>query len=97
MMLFNRDIKNILLIHINAFTASMLDKLLTEYEKKDVKFISLPDALNDDVYKINPNVVKERAYTFLNQVRLSRHLENPDIVKKLYATLPEEKLDHLCK
>lgn len=97
MMLFERDIKNVLLIHINAMTAEMLDALLTAYEKNGVTFISLADALSDEVYQINPNIVRDRAYTFLNQVRLSRGLENPDVVQQLYASLPEDKLDQLCR
>lgn len=97
MMLFNRDIKNVLLIHVNSITADMLDELLTAYEKQNVKFISLKDALSDEVYKINPNVVRDRAYTFLNQVRLSRGLNNPDIVTKLYESLPEDQLNKLCR
>lgn len=96
-MLFNRDIKNVLLIHINSFTAEMLDEVLTNYEKQNIKFIPLKDALSDPVYQINPNIVRERAYTFLNQIRLSRRLENPEIVEKLYNSLPEEKLDQLCR
>ncbi len=96
-MLFNRDIKNVLLIHINAFTVEMLDKLLTVYENHKVNFISLPDALSDEVYQINPDVVRERAYTFLNQVRLSKNLQNPAIVKKLYDSLPEDQLNQLCR
>lgn len=96
-MLFNRDIKNVLLIHMNAFTAEMLDELLTNYEKQNIKFISLKDALSDPAYQINPNIVRERAYTFLNQIRLSRELENPEIVEKLYNTLPEDKLNQLCR
>lgn len=50
-MLFKRDIKNVLLIHINSFTAEMLDELLNAYEKHNVKFISLSEALSDDVYQ----------------------------------------------
>ncbi len=96
-MLFNRDIKNVLLIHINSFTAKMLDELLTNYEKQGIKFISLKDALSDPIYQINPNIVRDRAYTFLNQIRLSRGLENPEIVEELYNTLPEDKLDQLCR
>ena len=96
MQLFNRDIDNVLLIHMNAFSALMLDDLLKTYEKQKVTFISLPDALKDTVYEINPNVVRDRAYTFLNQVRLSRGLTNPPVVSKLYATLPEDKLNNLC-
>lgn len=97
MMLFNRDIKNILLIHINAMTASMLDELLTAYEKKGVKFIALSDALDDEIYKINPNVVADRTYTFLNQIRVSRNLKNPALVTELYNSLPEGKLDKICR
>lgn len=96
-MLFKKDIKNVLLIHINSFTAEMLDELLTSYENQGVKFITLSEALNDPVYKINPNVIRERAYTFLNQVPLSKHLKNPDVVEKLYESLPEDKLNQLCR
>ena len=90
-------IKNILLLHINCFTAEMLDDLLTAYERKNVKFISLTVALNDDVYQINPNIVRDRVYTFLNQIRLSKGLKNPDIVEKIYKLLPEDKLKTICR
>jgi peptidoglycan-N-acetylglucosamine deacetylase len=96
MMLFKRDIKNVLLIHINPFSAEMLDELLNAYEKHNVQFISLSEALQDDVYKINPNIIRDRAYTFLNQVRLARGLENPPFVSRLYTSLPEDKLSKLC-
>lgn len=97
LMLFNRDIKNVALVHINAFTAEMMDDLLAAYESMGVAFIDLPEALTDDVYSINPDIVRNRAYTFLNQVRLYRGLENPEIVKKLYASLPEDKLSKICQ
>lgn len=95
--LFHREIKNILLIHIGYFDAVMLDELLTAYEKQGIKFISLQEALTDPIYQINPNIVRDRSYTLLNQIRLARKIENPDNVKKLYASLPEEKLNSLCR
>jgi len=75
----------------------MLDELLTAYEKHGVNFISLDDALSDEIYAADPNIIRDRAYTFLNQVRLSKGFDNPDIVKQLYASLPEEKLNNLCR
>lgn len=94
---FTRNlIKHILLIHINAFTAEMLDELLTTYGNHGVKFISLEDALNDEAYRLNPNVIATRSYTFLNQVRLSRKMKNPKIVQELYDSFPEDKLSDLC-
>jgi hypothetical protein len=74
----------------------MLDGLLNAYEQNNVNFISLAEALHDTVYKINPNVIRDRAYTFLNQVRLARGLENPPLVSQLYASLPEDRLSKLC-
>lgn len=96
-MLFKRDIKNVLLIHINAMSTNMLDDLLTLYEKHNVRFISLGEVLSDEIYGINPNIVRDRPYTFLNQVRLSQKLDNPDIVNELYNTLPENKLEQICQ
>lgn len=95
--LFGRDIKHILLLHIGALDALMLDDLLTAYEEHGVKFISLHDALRDEVYQINPNVIRDRTYTFLNQIRISRGLPNPPIVTELYQQIPEDKLDKLCR
>lgn len=96
MMLYKRDIKHVLLIHMNAFTAEMLDELLTTYERHGVIFIALKDALSDEAYAFNPGIVRERAYTFLNQVRLAKKLDNPTIVQQLYDSFPEEKLELLC-
>ncbi len=96
-LLFNRDIKNILLLHSNAFTAHMISKLLKAYKAKGVKFISMPEALKDEAYALNPNVIGKRTYTFLNQLRLSRGLDNPSQVKDLYQTLPENEISALCR
>lgn len=96
-LLFKRDIKQILLIHIGSFDAAMLDQLLTAYEQAGVKFIPLAVALQDDAYQINPNVVQARTYTFLNEIRLAKDLKNPRAVSKIYKDLPEAKLASLCR
>jgi peptidoglycan/xylan/chitin deacetylase (PgdA/CDA1 family) len=96
-LLFRRDIKYILLLHIGALDAQMLDQLLTQYEKLGVKFISLPDALSDKAYNINSGTIRDTGYTFLNEIRVSRKLHNPDIVKIFYDSIPENKLAAICK
>src|SRR5262249_14800457 len=42
--LFKREIPQILLLHIGAFDAEVMDAMLTAYEKKGVKFIPLSKA-----------------------------------------------------
>ena len=96
-LLFKRDIKYILLLHIGALDAEMLDQLLTQYEKLGVKFITLQDALNDKAYDINSGVISNTGYTFLNEIRVSRKLPNPEIVKTFYDSIPEQKLATICK
>lgn len=95
--LFGRDIKYVLLIHIGSIQVEVLDTLLTTFESKGVKFIGLPDALADPVYQIDPKIARKRSYTFLNQIRLARGLPNPKRVSDLYDLLPESKLDSICK
>lgn len=74
----------------------MLDEVLTQYEKVGVQFISLPDALADPVYAINADTVSDTGYTFLNEIRRSRHLQNPPTVTKFYDSIPENQLSTLC-
>jgi peptidoglycan/xylan/chitin deacetylase (PgdA/CDA1 family) len=95
--LYHREIKHVLLLHMNAFTAEMLDDLLTHYEQQGVTFISLGEALSDKAYQFNPDIARVRAYTFLNQVRLAYHLDNPKRVEELYDSFPEDKLNKLCQ
>ena len=95
-MLFKRDIKYIMLIHIGALDAIMLDQVLSSYEKLGVKFIPLPVALSDKVYSIDSGIVRDTGYTFLNEIRLSRKLANPKSVTKFYDSIPEDKLGKIC-
>jgi peptidoglycan/xylan/chitin deacetylase (PgdA/CDA1 family) len=77
--LFKRSVKNILLLHIGAFDAEMLEDLIKLYQKKGVKFISLSDAVTDDIYKIDPGVFGKWGAEFQNQILKSKNLKLKDI------------------
>ncbi len=47
---YDRPIKHTLLLHMNAFTALMMDDLLSAYKAQGVQFIPLPDAVLDQLY-----------------------------------------------
>jgi len=51
-MVYRRDIKYVLLMHVGAFDAKMLPELLALYRSKGVSFISLPVA---DPYMMRRN------------------------------------------
>jgi peptidoglycan/xylan/chitin deacetylase (PgdA/CDA1 family) len=94
---FGRPIKHVLLLHLSQFEADMTDALLSAYEKNGVRFIGLANALSDPAYQFDPAPLVPRSYTFLNQARRAKHLDNPPRVTALYNKLPEDKLAELCK
>jgi len=59
--LFNRDIPYVLLMHVGAFDARMLPRLLKLYRDKGFSFVSLEDAEKDPFYKglVNPSLPQE--------------------------------------
>lgn len=90
--LFERPVKHILLLHISAFEALVLDDLLTAYRAAGTRFVSLSAALQDPVYGIDPELVSDAGQTFLEQVALARHVPIPDVLSRS----PEE-LARLCR
>ena len=75
--LLGHDIPQILLIHVGSMTADMTDRLLSAFEREHVRFISLPEAYQDPVYRQNPDVISEDAGSFLNQIRISKGVNWP--------------------
>jgi len=95
--LFHKSIAHILLLHIGAFDAEMIEKLLEAYKKEGVEFIPLSEALNDDIYSIDPAVTLESGSEFTFQVMKSRGLTQKDFGLQPYAGYPQEKLEKVCR
>ena len=91
-LIFKRPIKQILLLHIGAFDALMLDELLSAYKKAGVKFIGLNAAVRDVAYALNPGIVWEGELTFLEQMAQSKHMVLP-----AKPEVPLKVLDSLCR
>lgn len=70
--LFGRRIRQIVLIHAEAFTAEMIEPLLQEYEALGVRFVPLGAALEDPAYQVDPRVARSWGSPFLVQVELAR-------------------------
>lgn len=89
--IYNRPISHILLMHIGAFSAEMLDQLLSAYEKEGIEFVTLSEALKDKVYAEDHKVASTWGAIFTYQVMKSRGLS----LKKLGIELQEDypKLD----
>jgi peptidoglycan/xylan/chitin deacetylase (PgdA/CDA1 family) len=91
-MLFGRDIRHVLLLHIGAFDSVMLPSLLDSLQKQGFEFISLQEAEEDPAYQTDPNAALSTGGTLLEQMVESKHLDYPP-----HADEPLDKLNTLCR
>ncbi len=90
-LVYGRDVKYVLLMHVGAFDARMLPQLLKMYRDKGVKFISLPDAMSDPAYEDDPDVGEPTGGTFLELMLQKRKITFPANSK------PYKELAAMCR
>ncbi len=91
-LVFGRDIKHVLVLHIGSFETVMLPQLLDSLRQRGFKFITLPDAEKDPAYKSDPDVALKEGGTLLDQMMEGRHLDFPPHNDK-----PYDQLNALCR
>jgi peptidoglycan/xylan/chitin deacetylase (PgdA/CDA1 family) len=89
--LYKRDIPYVLLMHIGAFDARMLPRLIALYRARGFSFVTLPEAEKDVFYRNDVNLALSSAPDTLEAAMLQRHLPLP--VLKSYET----ELNALCR
>jgi peptidoglycan-N-acetylglucosamine deacetylase len=90
--MLGRQIKHILLLHLGAFDAVMLEELLAAYRQTGVTMIGLTEAMTDSAYKLDPDIVWDGELTFLLQVARARKLPIPPA-----PAIPHRKLSAVCR
>jgi peptidoglycan/xylan/chitin deacetylase (PgdA/CDA1 family) len=91
-MLFGRDIKYVLLLHIGALDSVMLPDLLELFKKQGFDFVSLEEAEKDSAYQKDPDAALLHGGTLLEQLTEAKHLTYPP-----HADPPMDKLDAICR
>jgi peptidoglycan-N-acetylglucosamine deacetylase len=90
-MVYGRDVKYVLLMHVGAFDARMLPELLSLYRAKGVRFISLPEAISDPAYRDDPDIGDATGGAHLELMMRSKKLTFPPNTK------PYKDLDAMCR
>ena len=90
-LVYGRDVKYVLLMHVGAFDARMLPELLALYRKKGVRFISLGDAMADPAYRDDPDVADASGGSQLELMLQKKKLRFPENTK------PYDELAGLCR
>ena len=75
--IYGRSLPQVLLLHVSAFGAEMIDDLLTELSEEKVSFVTLDEALLDPAYHEVLDVAPTRGDTLFEQVIDARHVPYP--------------------
>ena len=93
--LYKRPVKHVLLLHIGAFDAKMLDELLKTYKANGVRFIPLSEALKDEIYAHDPGMPSQAGSEFTFQVMKERGIKMKD-TGIAHVTWPGDELKKIC-
>jgi len=91
-LLFGHDIRHVLLLHIGAFNAVMLPRLLELLKEKRFQIVPLAKAESDPVYKVTPEPLSNWDGGLLDQILASRKLELPP-----HKQRPMQRLAEICQ
>lgn len=89
---FGRDVKHVMLLHLGAFDAVMLPQLLDLLKQKGFKLVTLQEAESDPAYQSNPNAALKYGGTLLEQTIEAQHLKYPPVPPK-----PMKELAAICQ
>ncbi len=87
-------IPQIVLIHLNAFTAITLADILKRWKKEGVQFVSLDETMGQSIYGFDPKFGSYQGPTFLQQIAASLGVGLGNFNDELY---PAARLDAMCK
>lgn len=89
--LFHRDIPYVLLMHIGAFDAEMLPRLLDLYRSQGFEFVRLARAESDDFYKVATDRHAPSSPDSLEGLAAERHIPLPP------RSSHDQQLESLCR
>ena len=89
--LYGRDIPYVLLMHVGAFDAKMLPRLIALFRAKGFEFVTLQQAQKDAAYSFDPDIGYPGGGTLQELVAKVKGVNFPDNTK------PYKELDKLCR
>jgi peptidoglycan/xylan/chitin deacetylase (PgdA/CDA1 family) len=88
---YGRDISYVMLLHVTAFNAKMLPDLIAQLRDRGFTFITLPEALKDPAYAIDPAIGYQGGGPIQELLTAAKKLPFPPAVK------PNAWLEKTCK
>jgi len=90
-LVYGRDVRHVLLLHIGAFDAVMLPQLLDFMKRQGFTFVTLGEAEKDPAYRTDPDMALKDGGTLLDQMMEAKQIKFPPNEK------PYDKLNAICR
>lgn len=91
-LVYGHDINHVLLLHLGAFSKTILPDALDLMQKKGFTFVTLEEAQSDPVYQGDPDVGSKYGGTLLELWIEAKKIKFPPVMEKPYKELRE-----ICK
>jgi len=91
-LVYGHDINHVLLLHLGAFSSTILPDALDLMQKKGFTFVTLEQAESDPVYEGDPDVGSKYGGTLLELWIEAKKIKFPPVTEKPYKELAE-----ICK
>ncbi len=91
-LVYGHDINHVLLLHLGAFSSTILPDALDLLEKKGFKLVTLEEAESDPAYATDPDAGSKEGGTLLDQWMEAKQIKYPAVVEKPYKEVRE-----ICK
>jgi peptidoglycan-N-acetylglucosamine deacetylase len=88
-LVYGHDIPHVLLLHLGAFSSTILPDALDMLAKKGFTLTTLEDAQSDPAYNTDPDAGSQYGGTLLEQLIEVRHIKFPPAQEKPYKELKE--------
>jgi len=86
-LIYGHEINYVLLMHLGAYSSTIMPDALDLLKKKGFKLVTLEDAQSDPVYQGDPDIGLHDAGTMLDQMMQLKQIKYPEHVEKPYKEL----------
>jgi peptidoglycan-N-acetylglucosamine deacetylase len=91
-LIYGHEINYVLLLHLGAFSSTILPDALDLLKKKGFKLVTLEEAESDPAYEGDPDVGLHDAGTFLDQWMQVKQIKYPE-----HAEKPYKEIESVCQ
>jgi peptidoglycan/xylan/chitin deacetylase (PgdA/CDA1 family) len=91
-LVYGHEINYVLLMHLGAFSSTILPDALDLLKRKGFQLVTLQEAESDPAYNGDPDVALHDAGTFLDQWMQVKQIKYPE-----HADKPYKELDSICQ